>query len=386
MQDLTPVGLSEDGRRLLLVSPAGEEFAVPVDTRLRAALRGENARLGQLEMKMESALRPRDIQARIRAGESPEDVAAAAQTTVEAIMGFASPVLAERAHVAQTALKASVRRRSGESSSAGRTLGEAAELFFGDHKLHDEDVEWDAWRRPDGRWALVATYAVAGRAAHRRVHPRPARPLRRGRERRGQDPHRRAARAGGPAARRRAHGAQPSPELGALPGRAAPGRRRHRAGPRPRPGDRPPSEPVRAPAADGPRSTPSSTRPRPGADTADADWIASPPRRPRPTLPLTEDPMTEEQRDAGPGGRSSSRPAAARADGAKRHRPGADLADEATARARRRREEEPLLGAVLGRDHVRRRQERVTRPVGGVTARLPVSNIRRSRDRGGAAS
>jgi hypothetical protein len=162
MQDLTPVGLSQDGRRLLLVSSAGEEFAVLVDTRLRAALRGENARLGQLEMKMESALRPRDIQARIRAGESPEEVAAAAQTTVDAIMGFATPVLAERAHVAQMALRASVRRRSGESSSAGTTLGEAAELFFGDHSLHDEDVEWDAWRRPDGRWALVATYVVAG--------------------------------------------------------------------------------------------------------------------------------------------------------------------------------------------------------------------------------
>ena len=48
---------------------------------------------------MESALRPRDIQARIRAGETPEAVAAA-QTTVEKIMTFAGPVLAERAHVA----------------------------------------------------------------------------------------------------------------------------------------------------------------------------------------------------------------------------------------------------------------------------------------------
>ena len=61
MQDLTPVGLSKDGKRLLLVSSKGEEFAVPVDTRLRAALRGDNARLGQLEKKMDSALRPRDI-------------------------------------------------------------------------------------------------------------------------------------------------------------------------------------------------------------------------------------------------------------------------------------------------------------------------------------
>lgn len=163
MQDLTPVGLSEDGARLVLISAAGEEFAVPVDARLRAALRGENARLGQLEMKMDSALRPRDIQARIRAGESPEEVAAAAQTSVDGIMAFARPVLAERAHVALTAQRASVRRRTGESSPAGRSLGEAAELFFTAHSLHDEDVEWDSWRRPDGRWALVATYAVEGR-------------------------------------------------------------------------------------------------------------------------------------------------------------------------------------------------------------------------------
>jgi hypothetical protein len=121
-----------------------------------------NARLGQLETKMDSALRPRDIQARIRAGESPEDVAAAAGTTVDAIMPFAGPVLAERQHVAQNALKGSLRRRTGDTTTAARTLGEAAELYFGEHSLHDEDVEWDAWRRPDGRWALVAAYAVGG--------------------------------------------------------------------------------------------------------------------------------------------------------------------------------------------------------------------------------
>jgi hypothetical protein len=113
-------------------------------------------------MKMESALRPRDIQARIRAGESPEDVASAARTTVETIMGFATPVLAERAHVARTAQKASVRRRTGESGGVSRTLGESAAIFFSEHSLHDEDVAWDAWRQADGRWALVADYAVGG--------------------------------------------------------------------------------------------------------------------------------------------------------------------------------------------------------------------------------
>ena len=111
---------------------------------------------------MESALRPRDIQARIRAGETPEAVAVAAQTSVDSIMAFATPVLAERAHVAQTAQKASVRRRS-DAASTARTLGESAGLFFADHSLHDEDVTWDAWRQADGRWALVATYTAGGR-------------------------------------------------------------------------------------------------------------------------------------------------------------------------------------------------------------------------------
>jgi hypothetical protein len=110
---------------------------------------------------MESALRPRDIQARIRAGESPEDVAVAAQTSVDAIMGFATPVLAERAHVARTALKASVRRRA-EIAGTARTLGESAGLFFADQSLHDEDVSWDSWRQADGRWALVAEYSLDG--------------------------------------------------------------------------------------------------------------------------------------------------------------------------------------------------------------------------------
>ena len=158
MQELSPAGLSKDGRRLVLVSASGEEYAVPVDHRLRAALRGDHARLGQLEMKMESALRPRDIQARIRAGESPDQVAAAAQTTVEAIMGFATPVLAERAHVAQTAQRSSVRRRSADASSTARTLGEATAANLHDLGVAADEVSWDAWRRDDGRWTLVADF------------------------------------------------------------------------------------------------------------------------------------------------------------------------------------------------------------------------------------
>ena len=162
MLHLTLAGLSEDNKRLLLVSDDGQQFTLALDAKLRAALRGEHARIGQLEIHMNSALRPRDIQARIRAGETPEAVAQAAQTTIEKIMPFANPVLAERAHVAERAQRSSVRRRSGEPGGA-RTLGDAVAETMRSHNVDPETVEWDAWRREDGRWVLTGQYAAGKR-------------------------------------------------------------------------------------------------------------------------------------------------------------------------------------------------------------------------------
>ena len=165
MVHLTLAGLSEDGKRLLLVSDAGVEFTLDVDARFRAALRGDHARLGQLEIQMDSALRPRDIQARIRAGESPETVAAAAQTTVEKIMPYAAPVLAEREHVAQRAQRASIRRpaTAGAAPAGSRTLGDAVGSHLRALNVDPGGVDWDAWRREDGRWTLTAAYRSPAR-------------------------------------------------------------------------------------------------------------------------------------------------------------------------------------------------------------------------------
>jgi hypothetical protein len=161
MAHLTLAGVSDDGKRLLLVSDAGAEFTLDIDPSLRAALRGDASRLGQLEIQMDSSLRPRDIQARIRAGETPEAVAHSAQTSVDRIMVYAGPVLAEREHVAQRAQRSSVRRGSGEGGA--RVLGDAVEAHLRSLNVDPETVEWDAWRREDGRWALRATFSTLRR-------------------------------------------------------------------------------------------------------------------------------------------------------------------------------------------------------------------------------
>jgi hypothetical protein len=164
MAHLTLAGLSDDGKRLLLVSDKGVEFTLDIDARLRAALRGEHASLGHLEIQMDSTLRPRDIQARIRAGETPEAVAQAAQTTVDRIMAFAAPVLAERQHVAERAQRSSVRRKPGEAaSSAARTLGDAVAGHLRSLNVDPETVSWDARRREDGRWTLTGDFSAGKR-------------------------------------------------------------------------------------------------------------------------------------------------------------------------------------------------------------------------------
>lgn len=163
MRMARPLGITEDGRALLVVTDDGEQITVPVDERLTAALHGDRPRLGQLEIDMESQLRPREIQARVRAGETIESVALAAGVPVERIEPFAAPVLAERDHIVGLATAGTVRRRSEAASTRGLKTTVATRLL---HRGLDIDkVEWDAWKRADGRWVVQASYA-SGSAHH----------------------------------------------------------------------------------------------------------------------------------------------------------------------------------------------------------------------------
>lgn len=175
-RQLTPVTVTRDGSRLILVDQDGNEFAIAVDDSLRTALptspaAAEKSRRSEktsMTPPTTPTLRPRDIQARIRSGESPESVADAAGTTVEKIMPFAAPVIAEREHIAERALRASVRRRPSEAmtgaSGTARTLGDAVAGHLRGHDVDASSVEWDSWRRNDGRWSLVALYATSARS------------------------------------------------------------------------------------------------------------------------------------------------------------------------------------------------------------------------------
>ncbi|MCG3042484.1 DUF3071 domain-containing protein [Streptomyces sp. S1A] len=159
MPELRVVAVSNDGTRLVLKAADNTEYTLPIDERLRAAVRNDRARLGQIEIEVESHLRPRDIQARIRAGATAEEVAQLAGIPVDRVRRFEGPVLAERAFMAERARKTPV-RRPGEST--GPQLGEAVAERLMLRGADKDTVQWDSWRRDDGTWEVLLVYRVAG--------------------------------------------------------------------------------------------------------------------------------------------------------------------------------------------------------------------------------
>jgi hypothetical protein len=158
------VGLSPDGKSLIVATESGEEFMIEADERLRAALRGDLPRLGQLEIEMQTSLTPRDIQARIRAGETLEDVAGVAGIPMDRVERFAAPVLAEREHVASMAMASSVRRR-GEPSGHRSLRITVTERLLG-RGVDIDAITWDSYRLDDGRWAVTADYRSGDAGRH----------------------------------------------------------------------------------------------------------------------------------------------------------------------------------------------------------------------------
>jgi hypothetical protein len=155
MRELRFDGLSPDGGRLVLAGKDGQKYTVEIDERIEAAVRRDRARIGQVEIEQAGVLRPREIQARIRAGATAEDVAAASGLPLEHVRRFEGPVLTERAWVAEQAQATELRRPGGDIE-----LGDLVAERLAGEGLDPADISWDAWRRDDGLWVVIATFPL----------------------------------------------------------------------------------------------------------------------------------------------------------------------------------------------------------------------------------
>lgn len=174
MQHLRIVGVHDEENvpQLILSDESGREFALPLDEALRHAVARPPVRTYQASASDSSPLTPREIQARLRAGATVDQVVSASGLTAAHVDRYAGPVHAERAYIAQRARATQV---------APASAAEAHRLAFGDEpasleamvtvRLRAMDVDlstlsWDSWRGEDGLWHVTCVFDVDSSATH----------------------------------------------------------------------------------------------------------------------------------------------------------------------------------------------------------------------------
>jgi hypothetical protein len=158
MRDVRLVAVTPEGGHVVLEDGEENQYRLRIDERLEAAL--PSKRPVQLEIAMESRLTPREIQTRIRAGQSVAEVATASGMPVERVDRYATAVLAERAHIAAQAKAAPCRRHSGGNAPS---LGEVIDQRLTEQHVPADSVSWDAWRSDDERWTVRLAYLAGER-------------------------------------------------------------------------------------------------------------------------------------------------------------------------------------------------------------------------------
>ena len=147
----------------MLATPVGVRASLPVDDRpARPSAAALPSR--QYEIEVESPLRPKEIQARIRAGETAEEIAATAGIPVERVRWFEGPVLQEREYMAQQAQRVPIRMPG--DNAPGPLLGDLVRERLARRGVPVDEIDWDSCKRDDNLWRVRLGFVWNGHTRH----------------------------------------------------------------------------------------------------------------------------------------------------------------------------------------------------------------------------
>jgi len=158
MAELELVRLHEDGERLVLRGPDGTESTLPITEAVRAAVRRDRPRTEALRAQAATTLRPRDLQARLRAGASAEELAEESGLPVEHVQRYEWPVVAERNHAVE---QVRAHRLPGDDETS--TLGEVADKRLAARGVTSAEAHWSARRDGSAPWVVEVRFSAGDR-------------------------------------------------------------------------------------------------------------------------------------------------------------------------------------------------------------------------------
>jgi hypothetical protein len=152
VSELQIIGRSDDGTSLEVMSEDGNIHHLPITEELRSLL-SQPRLLAVVPDQEVTTVTVKEIQSRLRSGESMISISRTTDWSVEKIEKFSGPIMQERAYVIGLALAAQLRR---EKSSP--TLSAATIAQLSPRGVDMASVEWNTWRLSDGSWDIVLMY------------------------------------------------------------------------------------------------------------------------------------------------------------------------------------------------------------------------------------
>ncbi len=148
MSDLRFVGKSADGDYIEMVDDLGNPFRIRISDSLKNSI---NERRLNAVVEDAPKFSIKEIQARLRAGESYAEVSRISGLSVEKIERYSSPIMQERAWIIEQAEKTSPK---GSSAS----LHDLVVHKLSPRGVNMNQVSWNTWRLDNGTWHLVLSY------------------------------------------------------------------------------------------------------------------------------------------------------------------------------------------------------------------------------------
>ena len=154
MTELRLDGKTEDGNHLSLVDGDGNNYSVRISDTLRATV--NQPRLTSVPaVDAHESISVKEIQRRLRAGESFEQIARDGQTTVEKVERFSGPIMQEREYILSNARDLVMRK---DAHRTDLTFGEVVLAKLAPRGVDTDQVSWNAWRQLDGVWHIELHY------------------------------------------------------------------------------------------------------------------------------------------------------------------------------------------------------------------------------------
>jgi hypothetical protein len=154
MSELRLTGKNPEGTHLTLTNPIGEEFTVRISDTLRATV--NQPRLAAVVASDDAeTMSVREIQRRLRSGETMDAIARDGHISVEKVERFAGPILQERVYILDQAFSVVLRK---ESARDQETFQDVVISRLAPMGVDSDSLSWNTWRIDDGTWTIDLSY------------------------------------------------------------------------------------------------------------------------------------------------------------------------------------------------------------------------------------